>query len=362
MTHNSKNIINKDRRRGRGSRSNNPGRYEILSREEFDDGWETIEESAPFQTEVQEEQAKTILTTNKSPDLPFEQSINPYRGCEHGCPYCFARPTHAYMGLSSGLDFETKLYVKTNAAECLKAELANSKYTPRLISLGTNTDPYQPIERKYKITRSILDICNETNHPVSIVTKSALVVRDIDILQQLAQKHLVKVGISITTLDRKTARSMEPRASTPSKRLEALKLLNEAGIPTMVLMAPIIPGINDHEIEAVLGQSRLVGVSSIHYVLLRLPLELKEIMQEWLETDFPDRAKKVYNILRTMRGGQLYDSQFGKRMTGEGPYADLIRQRFTKYIKKHKLNTETHQLRTDLFTPPKTETDQLELF
>ncbi|MGH1352812.1 MAG: PA0069 family radical SAM protein [Methyloligellaceae bacterium] len=362
MTQNPKKIIHEDRRRGRGSRSNISGRYENLSRDDFDDGWGTIENAEPFKTEVFEEKAKTVLTTNKSPDIPFEQSINPYRGCEHGCPYCFARPTHAYMGLSPGLDFESKLYVKVNAAEVLRKELAKPKYVPKMIAMGTNTDPYQPIERKYKITRTILEVCNETNHPVGVVTKSALVTRDIDILAELARKQLTKVGISVTTLDRKTARSMEPRASTPSKRLEALKLLHEAGIPTMVMVAPVVPGINDHEIEAILDQARLSGVSSAHYVLLRLPLELKDIMKEWLETDFPDRAKKVYNILRSMRGGQLYNSEFGERMTGDGAYARLIQQRFEKYLSRHKLNKQNHILRTDIFVHPRPDTDQMELF
>ncbi len=355
-------IVNPDKRRGRGSRSNVSGRFEPVSRSEFDDGWETLADAPAFKTEVQEEQAKTVLTRNDSPDIPFSQSLNIYRGCEHGCPYCFARPTHAYLGLSPGLDFESKLFVKTNAVTCLIDEISKKSYKVQSLAMGTNTDPYQPIERQYKLTREVLELCLETGHPVGLVTKSALVLRDLDVLQGLAEYNLVRVGISVTSLDRYVSRSMEPRASTPAKRIAAIEALGGAGVPVIAMLAPVIPGINDHEIENILDRVKDAGAVSAAYVLLRLPLELKELFHEWLETDFPDRAKKVYSIMKTMRGGKLYDSQWGERMRGNGPYADMIASRFGIAVKKLQLNMELPELRTDLFKPPKRKGDQLELF
>lgn len=354
--------ISKDRYRGRGSRSNKTGRYEKQSREDFDDGWESLQQLEPFKTYVQEEKARSIIATNDSPDIPFDTSINPYRGCEHGCPYCFARPTHAYLGMSPGLDFENHLFAKVNAAELLEKTLAQKTYVPHTIALGSNTDPYQPIERTYKITRSLLEICERTNHPVAIVTKSALVLRDQDILQSLAEKQLVKVAISVTSLDRKLARKLEPRASTPRKRLQALDWLSRAGIATTVMVAPIIPAINDAELEKILDTAQRCGVESATYVLLRLPLELKEIFEDWLHTDFPDRAKHVYTLMRSMRGGELYDAKWGERMRGTGPYAEQIAQRFAIATKRLGINERSFKLRTDLFQRPILKGGQMELF
>ncbi len=350
----SRTLIDPDRRGGRGARSNRTSRYDQQTKAEFDDGWETLGTLDDFRTTVQHEQAKTIIARNDSPDISFEQSINPYRGCEHGCIYCYARPTHCYLGHSAGLDFETKLYAKVNAAEALRAELANPRYTPKVIALGAVTDPYQPIERDQKITRSILEVLDETSHPVGIVTKSAGVVRDIDILARMAERQLVKVAISVTTLDRRLARSMEPRAATPPKRLEAIRRLSEAGIPVTVMVAPIVPALTDFEIEAILGSAHAAGAQEAGYVLLRLPLELKQLFREWLETDHPDRARRVISILRTMHGGQDYVATFGHRQRGSGPYADQIAARFRLATRRLGMD-ERHprlRLRTDLFRRP----------
>ena len=304
---------------------------------------------------------KTILTTNKSPDIPFSQSINPYRGCEHGCPYCYARPTHAYLGHSPGLDFETQLYVKVNTREKLISELSKPNYKPKTIALGANTDPYQPIEREYKITRSVLEVCLETKHPVTIVTKSALVCRDKDPLEQLASYNLVRVALSLTSLDRKIARSMEPRASTPTKRVESIKILSDLGVPTMVMIAPVIPSLNDSEIEKILDTTSENGARSAAYVLLRLPLELKEIFDEWLETDFPNRKKHIFSLIKSMRNGKLYDASWGTRMRGEGVYADLIEKRFRLAKKRYGLDNEFTSLSSDKFQPPNSSGKQLKL-
>ncbi len=341
-----------DRRRGRGSASNKTGRYEKETRTAFDDGWESLGELPPFKTHVELETPRTIITTNDSPDISFDQSINPYRGCEHGCSYCYARPTHCYLGHSAGLDFETQLYAKPNAAELLERELANPRYIPRTIALGTNTDPYQPIERELRITRQILEVLERTNHPIGIVTKSALIVRDLDILARMAEKGLAKVALSVTTLDRRLARAMEPRAAAPPRRLQALKTLSDAGVPTAVMMAPIIPALNDHEIEAVLTAALDVGVSEAGYVLLRLPLEIKSLFREWLEENCPGRARRVINILQSMHGGRDYNSAFTVRKTGSGPYAVQIAQRFRLAKRRLGLTGERLQLRTDLFCRP----------
>ena len=339
-------------RRGRGARSNASGRFESERRQAFDDGWEGLAEAAPFATRVRRETARSIITTNDSPDISFEQSINPYRGCEHGCSYCYARPTHAFLGHSAGLDFETELYAKSNAPELLRKELSNPRYVPRTIALGTVTDPYQPIEREHRLTRSILEVLEAARHPVGIVTKSALVVRDIDILARMARNDLVKVALSVTTLDRRLARSMEPRATTPARRIEAVRRLAEAGIPAQVMVAPIVPGLNDHEIESILEAVRDAGAREAGYVMLRLPLELKDIFREWLVTDYPDRAERVLRLLRSMHGGRDYRAEFGLRQKGSGPYAQQIAMRFRLALQRTGLNQRRLALRTDLFQRP----------
>ncbi len=354
--------IDPERRRGRGAVSNAGGRFEKLQSIPFDDGWESLEELPPFKTEVQAEKAKTIITRNDSPDIGFDRSINPYRGCEHGCIYCFARPSHAYMGLSAGLDFESKLFFKPDAAALLEKELSAPGYRPRTIAIGTNTDPYQPIERQHRMMRDILEILDRFNHPVGIVTKSALVLRDIDILSRMAERGLAKVALSVTTLDRQLARAMEPRAATPGRRLDAIRGLAEAGIPVGVLTAPIIPALNDAEIERILDAAVAAGASEAGYVLLRLPLEVSELFREWLLRHYPDRFRHVLQVLREMRGGKDYDATYGKRMKGEGPYAWQIGRRFEIATRRLGLNRRNLKLRTDLFSPPAKAEAQLSLF
>ncbi|AHB48105.1 moaA/nifB/pqqE family protein [Hyphomicrobium nitrativorans NL23] len=354
-------FVEADRRRGRGAQSNHTGRFESEKRTAFDDGWESLGELEALRTDVYEEPARSIITRNKSPDISFDQSINPYRGCEHGCIYCYARPTHCYLGHSAGLDFETKLYAKTNAAELLEQELARKNYKPAVIALGTNTDPYQPIERERHITRAILEVLERTGHPVGIVTKSALVVRDIDILSRMAARGLAKVALSVTTLDRRIARAMEPRATTPAKRLEAVRALSEAGVPVSVMVAPIVPGLTDSEIERILEAAHRAGASEAGYVLLRLPLELKDVFREWLAGAFPDRASRVINLLRSMHGGADYTPEFGLRQKGNGPYAEQIALRFRLALKRLDMNTRRQALRTDLFKPPVAKGSQMTL-
>jgi len=294
--------------------------------------------------------------------VPFDRSINPYRGCEHGCIYCFARPTHAYLGLSPGLDFESKLFVKPQAAALLERELAAPNYSPRTIAIGTNTDPYQPIEKQHQVMRRILEVLDRYGHPVGIVTKSALVLRDLDILSRMAQRNLAKVALSVTTLDPKLARVMEPRAATPPRRLEALRQLSEAGVPTTVMVAPIIPAINDAEIERILDAAAALGVKEAGYVLLRLPLEVRDLFREWLMANFPDRYRHVFKLIRDMRGGKDYDSTFGKRQTGTGPIAWMIGRRFEAACEKYNLNKTRTKLTTEHFQPPQGESSQLSLF
>ncbi|MFO1122668.1 MAG: PA0069 family radical SAM protein [Hyphomicrobiales bacterium] len=347
--------------RGRGASVNMAGRFERLSRALLDDGWNTLEELPPFRTEVYEESPKTIIARNESPDISFDRSVNPYRGCEHGCSYCYARPTHAYMGLSPGLDFESRLFAKPNAAELLRAELSAPGYVPRTMAIGTNTDPYQPIERSRRITRQVLEVLSEFNHPVGIVTKSALVVRDIDILKSLAERGLVKVALSVTTLEAKLARSMEPRASTPAKRLAALEMLSAAGIPTVVMVAPIIPAVNDAEIEAILKAASAAGAREAGYVMLRLPLEVREVFTDWLDRTMPDRAAKVMSLVKSMRQGKANDATFGRRMTGTGPYAWTIGRRFELACQRLGLNASRVRLATDLFRRPPQPGEQLSL-
>jgi len=349
------------RRHGRGAQTNRSGRYEPIAYEPQDDGWESLAELEALTTEVQEVPARRILARNDSPDIGFDRSINPYRGCEHGCIYCFARPTHAFLGLSPGLDFETKLFAKTDAAQALERELAEPGYEVSTIAIGTNTDPYQPIERRYRIMRRILEVLSATNHPVGIVTKSALVLRDLDILTSMAKRGLVKVALSVTTLDRRLARAMEPRASTPDKRIETLQRLVDAGVPASVMVAPVIPGLTDMEMERILERASTVGIKNAGYVLLRLPLEIGDLFTEWLQANCPDRAKRVLSLMRSTRGGKLYDAKWGKRMVGDGPYAWMIGRRFEMAAERLGMNESSVELRTDLFTPPSRPGQQLKL-
>lgn len=351
-----------DRRRGRAAALNPSGRFEAYSREMFDDGWQNFEELPPFKTEVQEEKPRSIITRNDSPDISFDRSINPYRGCEHGCIYCFARPTHAYMGLSAGLDFESRLFAKPDAARLLERELSKPGYEPKTIAIGTNTDPYQPIEKQWRIMREILEVLDAANHPVGIVTKSALMTRDIDILSRMASRGLAKVALSVTTMDRRLARSMEPRAATPTRRLEAIKALSDAGIPVSVMMAPVIPGLNDHEIERILDAARGQGALEAGYVLLRLPLEVSPLFKDWLLRCYPDKYRHVLSLIRAMRDGKDYDAEWGKRMRGSGPYAWTIGRRFELAAKRLGMNAEKRTLRTDLFVSPMKGGTQLKLF
>ncbi|HEX6860105.1 MAG TPA: PA0069 family radical SAM protein [Caulobacteraceae bacterium] len=349
--------------RGRGAVSNATGRYESSVREAFDDGW-TLDDAQPRQltTEVHPEKARVIITTNDSPDIGFDQSINPYRGCEHGCIYCYARPAHAYMGLSPGLDFESKLFFKPHAGELLEKELSKPTYRPKVIHVGGNTDPYQPQERRLRVTRQVIETLSRFNHPFSIITKSALICRDLDLLGPMGRNNLVRAAISVTTLDRKLARGMEPRAATPQRRLDAIRQLSEAGVPTIAMFAPCIPGLNDHEMEAVLEQAKAAGAIGAGYVALRLPMEIKDLFQEWLEADHPDRAKKVMSLVRQMRSGKTYDSQWGSRMTGKGPVADMMSQRFEIATRKLGLNGRWEGLDLSRFAVPPKAGDQLKLF
>ena len=353
--------VDRERRRGRGALSNASGRYEPIARVAFDDGWQSLEDLPPFATTVTVDATRKIITRNESPDIGFDRSINPYRGCEHGCVYCFARPTHSYLDMSPGLDFETKLFAKTNAGVALERELADPVYRPRTIAIGTNTDPYQPIERRYRIMRRILEVLSTTNHPVGIVTKSALVLRDLDLLRPMAERGLVKVALSVTTLNRKLARAMEPRASTPDKRLETMAKLVDAGVPTSVMVAPVIPGLTDMEIERIMERAAAVGVKNAGYVLLRLPLEIADLFTEWLKANCPDRANRVLALMRSARSGKLYDAKWGERMVGEGPYAWMIGRRFEIAAERLGLNKESVAIRTDLFTPPVLPGQQLRL-
>ncbi|HEY5225797.1 MAG TPA: PA0069 family radical SAM protein [Methylovirgula sp.] len=349
-------------KRGRGAQSNESGRFETHARVTEDDGWDNTEEAPRLLTTVTMERPKTIITRNESPDISFDRSINPYRGCEHGCVYCFARPTHAYMGLSPGLDFESKLFAKTDAAILLERELAAKKYQPKTIAIGTNTDPYQPIEREHQVMRQVLEVLARTNHPVGIVTKSALVLRDLDLLQPMAEKGLVKVALSITTLDPVLARKMEPRAATPQRRLATIEALSKAGIPTTVMVAPIIPGLTDAEIETILTRAHAAGAREAGYVMLRLPLELRDLFGEWLLAHYPHKFRHILSLVRSVRDGKTYDATFGKRMTGTGPYAWMIGRRFEAAVAKIGFAKSRLRLRHDLFQPPARAGEQLQLF
>src|SRR3984885_9063785 len=354
--------IERGRRRGRGAQSNASGRYEAEARVAFDDGWQSLEELPPFKTTVMLDTSRKVIARNESPDIGFDRSINPYRGCEHGCVYCFARPTHAYLGLSPGLDFELQLFMKPNAPALLERELSAPGYVPKIIAIGTHTDPYQPIERRYKIMRGILQVLERTGHPVGIVTKSALILRDLDILARMARRDLVKVAISVTTLDAKLARIMEPRAPSPARRLEALRQLVNAGIPTSTLVAPVIPAVNDAEIDRILEAVASTGVRNAGYVLLRLPLEVRDLFREWLLANFPDRHRHVFKLIQDMRGGKDYDSTFGTRMTGKGPIAWMIGRRFEVACERLGFNAKSAPITTEHFRPSQPASAQLDLF
>ncbi|HWF65176.1 MAG TPA: PA0069 family radical SAM protein [Rhizomicrobium sp.] len=346
-----------------GARSGFPsGRATKIDDDGWDDGWRPEDNSPPpLRTEVIHDATRSIIARNTSPDISFDRSINPYRGCEHGCIYCFARPTHAYLGMSPGIDFESRILVKPNAAELLAKELSAPGYVPRTMALGTNTDPYQPLEKKMRITRSILEVLRDFRHPVGIVTKSPLILRDLDILSEMAAMGLAKAAISITTLDRKLARTMEPRAGTPGRRLQAIQGLAQAGIPAGVMFAPAIPALNDHEMENVLAAAAEMGARSAGYVLLRLPLEIKDLFREWLEAQVPGRAKHVMALVRSMRDGKDYDSQWNTRMKGTGAYAEMMARRFHLAVKKLGLNPPSKPLVINSFRRPPRIGDQLSL-
>ena len=347
--------------RGRGAASNAAGRFERLAREAEDDGWSAEEALPPRRTEVQVDASRTILARNTSPDVPFDRSINPYRGCEHGCIYCFARPTHAQLGLSPGLDFETRLTVKPRAPELLAEALRRPGYRPRTIAIGTNTDPYQPIEREHRIMRRVLEVLAAHRHPVAIVTKGALVTRDLDILSEMAREGLARVGVSLTTLDHRLGRRMEPRAAAPSRRLAAMRELASAGVPVTVMVAPVVPALTDHELEALLEAGAKAGASAASWIMLRLPLEVADLFREWLAEHYPNRAKRVIGRVRETHGGRDYDPRWGKRMRGEGPHAELIARRFEAAVRRLGLDAPRPALRTDLFRVPARGGDQLSL-
>ena len=351
--------------RGRGATFNPKVRFETTDLDPFDDGWGSLAQARaddpPPRTEVMPDSSRSVIVRNTSPDIPFDRSINPYRGCEHGCVYCYARPTHAYLGLSPGLDFETKLTAKFDAAALLERELARPGYECQPIALGTNTDPYQPAERRLRITRDVLEVLARCRHPVTIVTKSAAVARDLDLLAPRAREDLARVAISVTTLDGELARRLEPRAAAPHRRLQAIRQLSEAGVPTAVMVAPIIPALTDQELERILQAAAAAGASSAGYVLLRLPHEVKELFEDWLGAHAPGRAAHVLSLVRQCRGGRLYDASFGRRMRGEGPYAQLIERRFAAAKRRFGLAGRTRPLRTDLFTPPDRDARQLRL-
>ncbi len=342
----------------RGTALNPHNRFQpIATDRQVDDGWYQDPEDTlcpdSVATEVTDERVRTIISRNRSPDVPFDQSINPYRGCEHACIYCFARPTHAYWDLSPGLDFETRLIAKPNAADQLRRELDRPGYRPATIALGVNTDAYQPVERERGITRQLLEVLLEYRHPVSIITKGGLILRDLDLLSELASQRLCSVRVSLTTLDNNLKRTMEPRTAAPATRLKVLRELSAAGVPTGIIMGPVIPFVNDHELERILEAAATAGVIRASWILLRLPLELDELFQDWLQRHFPQRADHVMARMRDLRGGKSYQSEFGKRMTGSGPYADLIRQRFNRQARAVGLNREPEPaLRTDLFRRP----------
>jgi DNA repair photolyase len=349
-------------RRGRGASSNRAGRFEGFDREVFDDGWGSLDvEPPPLVTELRAEKTRRIVSTNDSPDIPFNQSINPYKGCEHGCIYCFARPTHAYLGLSPGQDFESRIVYKPEGPEALRRHFARASYVPEVIAIGANTDPYQPAERRLALTRQIIEVLAEHRHPFCIVTKSAGVARDLDLLAPLAADRLVNVLVSITSLDSELARRMEPRAAAPHRRLATVAALAEAGVPVGVLASPMIPGLNDHELDNILEAAAAAGARSAGTILIRLPLEIADLFREWLEEHYPDRAARVLKLIRETRGGELYESSFGIRMRGRGPYAELLARRFQLAAARHGLDRRLPALDTSQFVRP-AQRGQLPLF
>jgi len=357
--------LNKPERiKGRGSRVNPAGRFEVTTHEAVDDGWyHDGEPAAPPRTTVTEERARQIITHNASPDIPFDASINPYRGCEHGCAYCYARPSLAYLNLSPGLDFETRLFAKTNAAQVLRQDLAKRGYRCSAINIGANTDCYQPIEKRYRITRQVLEVLSECHHPCTIITKNSLIERDIDLLADMAARRLVHVFVSVTSLDNRLSSRLEARASAPHRRLQTIAALSAAGIPTSVNVAPIIPALTDIWIEAIVEQAAAAGARSAGYTVLRLPWELKQLWEDWLETHYPERRQHVLNVLREIRGGELNEPRFGLRMRGEGPYAELIRNRLILACRKSGIRRRAEvDLDTSRFVPPRPASPQGELF
>ena len=362
MTQRDSDQITPDRRRARGAVSNHSGRFEPTQRIEVSDDWDIQEERPAFRTWVTLEEAKSVITRNTSPDIPFDRSINPYRGCEHGCIYCFARPTHAYLGFSPGLDFETRLIAKPNAPEILEKELRKRSYSVRPIAVGTNTDPYQPIEKTQRIMRGCLKVLRRFKHPVTIVTKGTLIERDLDILADMAAQGLVQVGVSVTSLDVRTSRLMEPRAPVPERRLALIERLSNAGIPVRLMMAPVVPGLTDHEVERILGAGAQAGAKAASWIILRLPLEVSDLFQEWLSAHFPDRKARVMGHVRDMHGGRDYDPEWGKRMRGEGEYAQMIAHRVALAMRRNRLSKDLPPLRNDLFEVPLAQGDQMSLF
>jgi len=347
---------------GRAAGSNPHNRFDQIRVEAVDDGWAPDEDLPVLRTEVRDEQARKVISRNTSPDLSFDRSINPYRGCEHGCIYCFARPSHAFLGHSPGLDFETKLIARPNAAERLRAELSNPRYKPAMIGIGTNTDPYQPIEKERRIMREILEVLRDFNHPVGIVTKGTLIERDIDILAEMAAKDLTRVGISVTTLDPKTSRVMEPRVPLPAARLRTIRRLTDAGIPVRVMVSPVVPALTDHELEAILEAAAEAGAVMASSIILRLPREVATLFRDWLTEHYPDRAARVMGRVRELHGGKDYDPNFGTRMVGQGQWAAMMQQRFKRATRKLGLDRSLPPLRTDLFAVPPQPGDQLSLF
>ena len=348
--------------RGRAAQSNRVGRFERFDRDVMDDGWDIAEETAVVRTEVSEEKPRKIITRNTSPDISFDRSINPYRGCEHGCIYCFARPTHAYLGMSPGLDFETRLIARPDAAKVLERELRAERYVPRVIAIGTNTDPYQPIEGRYRIMRQILKVLHEYRHPVAVVTKGTLIERDADILGEMGRIGLARVGISVTTLDPDVSRKMEPRVPAPARRLETIRRLTEAGCPVRVMVSPVVPALTDHELERILRAGAEAGAVSASWIMLRLPREVAPLFEEWLAEAFPDRAARVMNRVKETQGGKPYDPEWGRRLTGQGVFSDMVRHRFEIEAKRLGLKRDLPPLRTDLFQRPARAGDQLSLF
>jgi DNA repair photolyase len=355
-------FVDPDRRRGRGARTNIPGRFEPHDRIAVDDGWPRDEPLPPVRTEVRLERPRSAISRNQSPDIPFDRSLNPYRGCEHGCVYCFARPTHAYLNLSPGLDFETRLIARPGMGAVLEKELRAKSYRPAVMAIGTNTDPYQPIEAKYRVMRELVAVLAAFNHPLGIVTKGTLIERDLDLLAPMAAKGLLHVGISVTSLDPALSRRMEPRAPAPARRLATIRRLAEAGIPVRVMAAPMVPGLTDPELEAILAAGREAGARAASWIMLRLPREVSPLFRDWLSEHYPERFNKVMGKVREMHGGEDYSPEWGKRMRGEGIYAELVARRYRVAAARLGLDGGLPPLRTDLFAPPPRAGDQLTLF